>query len=66
VQGEGTVSEKRCRYCGRPEEGNPGDYYHEKQCERRDILLKMEAPNLSDSARERLERRLHAASYTGD
>lgn len=63
------MSESReCRWCKRPEEGNAGDYYHEKDCHRRDVLRRMEdAEKRGDHAAiERLERELFRASYTGD
>lgn len=60
-----------CRWCGRKDEDNPGDYYHEKDCHRKDVLRRMDALDAVgvgdlDPRREHLERELFAASYTGD
>ena len=60
----------RCRWCGRPERGNPGDYYHEKQCHREDVIRRMEIAKKvtgdDNISMEKLERELAEASYTGD
>jgi len=59
--------ETKCRWCGRPDEGNAGDYYHEKRCHRWNVLRRIEAAKKAgvhhDTA---LERELAEASYTGD
>lgn len=58
-----------CKWCGRPEEGNPGDYYHEMQCHRKDVLRRMEEMSMrggTEYEMEKLERELFQASYTGD
>lgn len=52
----------KCRWCGRPDENNPGDYYHEKSCHRKDVLRRMR----EEGETEALQRELHEASYTGD
>ncbi len=54
-----------CKWCGREDEGNPGDYYHEKECHRKDVLRRMKVPQ-SGEEMEKLERELAEASYTGD
>ena len=61
----------KCRWCGRQDENNPGDYYHEKACHRRDVTRRMdeaERRGVDKMSREweRLERELFEASYTGD
>ena len=59
----------RCPWCNRESEGNPGDYYHEKQCHRWDVLRRMEELELGGGTPEQweaLERELGKASYTGD
>ena len=59
-----------CRWCGQKDEGNAGDYYHEKACHRRDVIRRMEeleaAGDFNSQKMERLERELFLASYTGD
>jgi len=58
----------KCPYCGHPDEGNAGDYYHEKECERRDVLRRLDAARADGNAAEitRLRRELEAVSYVGD
>ncbi len=58
----------KCKWCGRPEEDNPGDYYHEMACWRSDVLRRIElAENERDYDKlDRLGRELFRASYTGD
>lgn len=58
----------QCKWCGRPEEGNPGDYYHEMGCWRADVCRRLDlAEEAQDhDAIERLSRELFRASYTGD
>ena len=56
-----------CKWCGRPEAGNPGDYYHEKQCHRRDVLRRIEEAKRAGVHRDTaLERELAEALYAGD
>ena len=58
-----------CKWCGRPEAGNAGDYYHEKACHRWDVLRRMEELEKGGGSPEDwavLERELAEASYTGD
>ena len=58
-----------CPWCGREDAGNAGDYYHEKDCHRRDVLRRMdilEQHGGDDAIMGRLERELAEASYTGD
>lgn len=58
---------KQCRWCGRFEEGNAGDYYHEKECHRRDVVRRMDSTDPDDlEAMAKLEQELFEASYTGD
>jgi len=60
------TTRKTCRWCDEYVlENNPGDYYHEKACERRLIVLELEKET-DPKKIERLERRLWHASYTGD
>ena len=60
-----------CKWCGRANEDNPGDYYHEKDCHRRDVLRRLKQARFDgvgdDSPTiQRLERELERASNTGD
>ena len=58
----------KCRWCGQVEAGNAGDYYHEKDCHRRNVLARIDVAKLTDDQDEidKLRRELHIASYTGD
>lgn len=58
-----------CPWCGRENEGNAGDYYHEKDCHRRDVLRRMDELSQRGGTKylmEQLERELAEAAYTGD
>ncbi len=61
-------TDAKCRWCGQLENGNPGDYYHEKACHRKDVLRRMSVIEGQGDieAMGRLERELFEASYTGD
>ena len=64
-----SMDEHKCRWCGRPDEGNAGDYYHEKQCHRQDVLRRMDELSMRGGTfyeMEKLQRELAEASYTGD
>jgi hypothetical protein len=52
----------QCRWCGRPDKGDAGDFYHEKTCHRKDVLRRME----EEGETEALKSELWQASYTGD
>ena len=54
-----------CTYCGRKEEGNAGDYYHEKACEAKALRVRLKAE--TNPARQAyLKARLEQAEYVGD
>ena len=57
-----------CPYCGRPDKDKPGDYYHRKECERRNVLKRLDAAKAAGDteAIKKLRRELEAASYVGD
>ena len=60
-----------CKWCKAEMPDNPGAYYHEMDCHRRDVLRRMndaEARGVDKCGGEyvRLERELFRASYTGD
>lgn len=57
-----------CPYCGRSDEGNPGDYYHHKDCEARALREKLaEAERACDEeAIQELREALERARYVGD
>ncbi len=52
----------QCPHCGRPDEGNAGDYYHRKECEARAIQRRIDTEGDTPELREALER----ARYVGD
>ena len=56
------MAKDSCKWCGRKNEGNPGDYYHEMACWRDDVIRRMEI----EGRTEALKRELFRASYTGD
>jgi hypothetical protein len=57
-----------CQWCGRENENNPGDYYHEKACHRTDVLRRMDSEKAKRDSNlmDELERELARASYVGD
>lgn len=55
-----------CRWCGRANEGNAGDYYHEKDCHRKDVLRRLDLARGRGESTEALKEELERASYTGD
>lgn len=57
-----------CPWCGRERANNPGDYYHEKDCQRRDAIRRRdEARAAGDTeAIKQIEAEIEAASYVGD
>jgi len=61
-QRQGVIT--HCPWCGREAAGNVSDYYHEKDCHRRDVLRRMESAEASEMLA--LDRELAEASYTGD
>ena len=66
-KGVGVTTVIRCKWCGKPEEGNAGDYYHEMACHRKDVLRRIDKADPNDlSLMARLQRELFRASYTGD
>ena len=60
----------KCEYCGRVRENNPGDYYHEKDCEAKHCtreIGKLKAIIAFDQAKvKRLEKQREMAYYVGD
>jgi len=64
-----------CKFCGRPDENNPGDYYHYHDCWSDDVLRRLEAAKARalkagavgpTSEIRKLERELEQARYVGD
>lgn len=58
----------QCKYCGREDEGNAGDYYHQKECEARHLVTQLndKKASLSPEQLAELRRRLEIARDTGD
>lgn len=58
----------KCKYCGREDEGNAGDYYHQKDCEARHLsrTINEQGASLSQEELAKLEKRLEQARYVGD
>jgi|GEM_PF-5132598 hypothetical protein len=54
----------KCSVCGRQRQGNAGDYYHEKDCQRKSVLGELETA--TESEKPRLRKMLAAAEYVGD
>lgn len=66
---EGDVSE--CKFCGQPNEGNVGDYYHYHECWQRDVYRRIDEAKSAgvqehDPEMLRLRRELERASEVGD
>jgi len=57
-----------CKYCGREDEGNAGDYYHQKDCEARHLFqaINDQKASLSREQLTKLEKQLEQARYVGD
>lgn len=61
-----------CPWCKAEMPDNPGAYYHESACHRRDVLRRIEEAEREGAGADtyqklaRLERELEAASYVGD
>ena len=57
-----------CKWCGRPGTTDGiGDYYHRKDCYRRDVIRRLDESDPTDAAgRVALLRELDRASNTGD
>lgn len=54
-----------CRHCGRADEDNPGDYYHDKACEAQYIREAIEATT-DEIELQKLRARLEMAEFVGD
>ena len=52
-----------CKICGRPNENNPGDYYHQKDCEAK--YWSAQVQKLKEQLKD-AERQLEMARYVGD
>lgn len=65
-----TATAKQCPYCGREDEGNAGDYYHQKRCEqtyvRNEIKLEEGKKEPNQGKLRKLRRELERAYYVGD
>jgi len=60
-----------CKYCGRPKEGNAGDYYHESDCHKANVwarITKALEPDSGVSPKEiaALRAEYEVAAYVGD
>jgi len=51
-----------CKWCGREDEGNAGDYYHKHACHARDVLRRIEIEGRTPE----LLRELESARNVGD
>lgn len=59
----------KCKFCGRDNENNPGDYYHYHYCWSKDVLKRIEqlkATKFDPIEMQKLERELEMARYVGD
>lgn len=58
----------QCKYCGREDEGNAGDYYHQKDCEAKHLsqIIHDQKASLSREELAKLKRQLEQARYVGD
>jgi len=54
----------KCRFCGRENEGNAGDYYHYHSCWAQDVLKRMDSA--TPEQLPKLRRELEQARYVGD
>lgn len=59
------IASSVCRFCGRKQEGNAGDYYHEKSCHSKDVLKRLKEETDPNKIRI-LKRELELARYVGD
>ena len=53
-----------CLICGRPDQGNAGDYYHKKDCSARQYTKRLET--CREDEKQELKKRLDQARYVGD
>jgi hypothetical protein len=54
-----------CKYCGRQDEGNAGDYYHRKACEATSLRQSLQSET-DPKLRKKLQARLEMAEFVGD
>jgi len=55
----------QCKWCGRQNEGNAGDYYHQKGCEARHLREMIRGTD-DPIELNKLRKRLEMAEYVGD
>jgi len=54
----------KCKFCGRPNEGNAGDHYHYHRCWQQDVRKRMD--NAKPEEMKKLRREMELARYVGD